>query len=382
MYTERNRKNLYDDKIFSSCAIFGMINLKGERFTSKEPVRAVSCMRERGNGLGGGFAIYGIYPDFKDTYAFHVMYMNTRAKKRVERFLTRNFRILLSEEIPTENSDVILDPPIFWRYFLEPLPPRLKDERADGDEYVVNKVMKINAKIRGAYVLSSGKDMGVFKGVGFPEDLAEFFRLDEYKGYIWICHARFPTNTPGWWEGAHPFNILDWSVAHNGELSSYGTNRRYLEMHGYKCTMHTDTEVIAYAFDLLVRRHKIPVELAAKVLAPPYWEEIDAMEPRKRLMFMALRQVYRSLMMNGPFSVVVAHHGELIGLTDRKKLRPLVMGVEDNVLYISSEEAAIRFISPNLDKIMRPSCGEIIIGRLERSRVMEIPTFTRMVQIK
>jgi glutamate synthase domain-containing protein 1 len=55
---------------------------------------------------------------------------------------------------------------------------------------------------------------------------------------------------PGWWGGAHPFNIFDWTVVHNGELSSYGINRRYLEMYGYKCTLQTDTEVLAYAFDL------------------------------------------------------------------------------------------------------------------------------------
>ncbi len=90
--------------------------------------------------------------------------------------------------------------------------------------------MKINTVKNGkALIFSSGKNMGVFKGVGFPEDIAEYFCLDEYEGYMWICHGRYPTNTPGWWGGAHPFNLLDWSIAHNGELSSYGANRRFLE---------------------------------------------------------------------------------------------------------------------------------------------------------
>lgn len=362
-----------DDKIFSSCALFGMINLTGEKFASREPIRAISSMRERGNGLGGGFAIYGIYPDFKDLYAFHVMYMNYGSEKRAEKILMRDFRILLSEEIPTKSSNKLPGAPIFRRYFLEPEPSKIRDELVDSDEYVVRRVMKINAGVRGAYVISSGKNMGVFKGIGFPEDIADFFHLDEYKGYMWICHARFPTNTPGWWGGAHPFNILDWSVAHNGELSSYGVNRRYLEMQGYKCAMQTDTEVLAYAFDLLARRHRVPIELIAKVLSPPYWEEIDSMKTEERLIFTALRQVYSSLMMNGPFSIIVAHHGEMIGLTDRKKLRPLVAGMKGNFLYISSEESAIRLISPNVDRIMRPSGGEMIIGRLGCLKALEIP---------
>ena len=31
-------------------------------------------MHDRSNGLGGGFAVYGIYPSYADHYAFHVMY--------------------------------------------------------------------------------------------------------------------------------------------------------------------------------------------------------------------------------------------------------------------------------------------------------------------
>ena len=130
--------------------------------------------------------------------------------------------------------------------------------------------MRINTETGKAFVFSSGKDMGVFKGVGFPEDVAEFFCLEDYQGYLWTCHSRFPTNTPGWWGGAHPFNILDWTVMHNGELSSYGINRRYLEMYGYKCTMQTDTEVLAYAVDLLMRRQNMPIELVAQILPHRY----------------------------------------------------------------------------------------------------------------
>ena len=49
---------------------------------------------------------------------------------------------------------------------------------------------------RGSYVFSSGKNMGTFKAVGFPEDVGEFYRLEEYEGYSWTAHGRYPTNTP------------------------------------------------------------------------------------------------------------------------------------------------------------------------------------------
>ena len=43
--------------------------------------------------------------------------------------------------------------------------------------------MKINTEMPGAYVFSSGKNMGTFKAVGFPEDVGVFYRLEEYEGY-------------------------------------------------------------------------------------------------------------------------------------------------------------------------------------------------------
>jgi glutamate synthase domain-containing protein 1 len=357
-----------DDKDFAGCSIFGMMNLEGKRFSSRDPVKAIANMHERGNGLGGGFAVYGIYPDFKDYYAFHIMYLSKDAKEKTDRILAASFNIIYDEEMQTKPANVT-DPPLTWRYFVQPNEKLPQGQSAD--DYVIEKVMRINTETGKAFVFSSGKDMGVFKGVGFPEDIAEYFCLEDYEGYIWTCHGRFPTNTPGWWGGAHPFNILDWTVVHNGELSSYGINRRYLEMYGYKCTMQTDTEVLAYTFDLLMRRQKLPMEIVAQILAAPLWGEIDVSESKQSRTLKAMRQTYGSLLMNGPFSVVVAHQGEMIGLTDRIKLRPLSAGVKGDFLYLSSEESAIRLVSPTLDRCWNPRGGEPVIGRVGNHKVVE-----------
>jgi glutamate synthase domain-containing protein 1 len=373
MLTQSNIKNLYnDDKDFDGCSIFGMMNLEGNRFSSRDPVRAIANMHDRGNGLGGGFAIYGVYPDFKDYYAFHILYLTRDAKDRTDRTLAAAFNIIYDEEMQTKPANV-RDPPLVWRYFVQPKKRQLENQTED--DYVTKKVMRVNTETGKAFVFSSGKNMGVFKGVGYPEDVAEFFCLEDYQGYLWTVHGRFPTNTPGWWGGAHPFNILDWTVVHNGELSSYGINRRYLEMYGYKCTMQTDTEVLAYAVDLLMRRQRLSIEVVKNILAAPLWSEIDAMEPEKQALYKGLRQTYGSLLMNGPFSIIVAHHGEMIGLTDRIKLRPLVAGTRGDFLYISSEEAAIRHISPSLDKFWCPRGGEPVVGKLHGRINFGIPEF-------
>jgi glutamate synthase domain-containing protein 1 len=222
--------------------------------------------------------------------------------------------------------------------------------------------MEINTGIDDTFVFSSGKNMGVFKGNAYPEEIAHFFRLEEYQGYLWTGHGRFPTNTPGWWGGAHPFNILDWTVVHNGEISSYGINRRYLEQFGYSCTMETDTEVVAYAVDLLIRRHNLPVEIAARVMAPPLWTEIQRMPESEQNLYRTLRQVYGSLLLNGPFTFIIAHQGEMIGLTDRIRLRPMVVGVKDDMVFISSEEAPIHLVYPGVEETFIPRGGEPIVA--------------------
>jgi glutamate synthase domain-containing protein 1 len=362
--------NLYnDDKDFDGCSLFGMMNLEGKRFSSRDPVKAIANMHERGNGLGGGFAVYGIYPEHQDDYAFHIMYLSRDAKEKTDKLLRENFDVIHEEEIPTREANV-RDPPLVWRYFVQPRKRRPESQTAE--DYLTEKVMRINTETGKAFVFSSGKNMGVFKGVGYPEDIADFFRLEEYEGYLWSCHGRFPTNTPGWWGGAHPFNILDWTVVHNGELSSYGINRRYLEMYGYKCTMQTDTEVLAYAFDLLMRKQHLPIKIVSKILAAPLWSEIDTMEPKQQRVFRTLRQTYGSLLMNGPFSVIVAHHGEMIGLTDRIKLRPLVAGTRGDFLYLSSEEAAMRLVCPTLDRFWYPRGGEPVVGKLGKQQTVKV----------
>jgi glutamate synthase domain-containing protein 1 len=188
----------------------------------------------------------------------------------------------------------------------------------------------------------------------------------EYKGYIWVAHSRFPTNTPGWWGGAHPFCILDWTVVHNGEISSYGTNKRYLEMYGYYCTLLTDTEVMAYAVDLLMRKQGLPIEIVSKIFASPMWDHIDIMDEKKKKFYTTLRMVYAPLLINGPWTIIVARHGEMFGITDRIRLRPITSGEKGDILFISSEESAIRAVSPELDSVFTPMGGEPVIGRLKK----------------
>ena len=357
--------NCFYEKDISGCSIAGIMDESGRRFSGRDIITSIASMRERANGLGGGFAAYGIYPEFREYWCFHMMFESKSAMMQTEEYLRDNYKIIKDEIIPTREDKSIKYRPLLWRYFLQPKKEKIKlHYDLTEQDFVVKTVMEINARIKDALVASSGKNMGVFKGVGYPEDIGKFYRLEEYEAYIWTAHGRFPTNTAGWWGGAHPFGLLDWSVVHNGEISSYGINKRFLLNYGYVCAFFTDTEVITYLFDLLVRKHKLSFEVVADILAAPFWDDIERQAEEKREILRTLRIIYGSALINGPFSVIAANTDTMVGLNDRIKLRPLVAATSGSKLYMASEESAIREICQTPDKIWMPKAGEPVIGKL------------------
>ena len=360
------------------CGIIGFISRDKKLIRGDKIAIALDSLKERGNGQGSGYVGYGIYPKYKDSYAIHVFLDNAPhykdIKENVKQVLEKYGYVLNDEEIPTKDG-IIEKEYIPWRFFYD-FDEKYEDSEKD---LMVDMVMEINDKIDGAFVFSSGKNMGIFKASAWPMEVAEFYKLDEYEGYMWLSHARYPTNTRGWWGGAHPFNLLNWSVVHNGEITSYGTNKRYVESFGYKCRLLTDTEVVAYIFDLLIRKHEIPVEYALSAVAPKFWKEIDDMDEEERELHESIRITYGAATLNGPFAIIVgteegmmfmngeANEGNsLIGMTDRIKLRPLIVGEKDDLLFVSSEEAAIRKICPELDKVWMPDAGEPVLARINK----------------
>ncbi|MCH5156179.1 MAG: hypothetical protein J1F69_06175, partial [Clostridiales bacterium] len=148
-------------KIPSGCAVSAIIDRSGKAMTGDKVIRSIATMHDRSNGLGGGFAGYGIYPDYKEYYAFHLFYNDFQAKKDAEDFLLRHFEIVYSSEMKTRKVKSITNEPLIYRYFLSPLSKRLANSLLDEEQYVVKCVNKINAEIDGAFVFSSGKYMGI-----------------------------------------------------------------------------------------------------------------------------------------------------------------------------------------------------------------------------
>jgi glutamate synthase domain-containing protein 1 len=82
-----------------------------------------------------------------------------------------------------------------------------------------------------------------------------------------------------------------------------------------------------------------------------------------------LRVMFSGQLITGPFSILVGFKGGIMALNDRLKLRSMVVGEKGEVVYIASEEAAIRVIEPNLDTIWAPRGGQPVIIYMNRGKV-------------
>lgn len=339
------------------CGIAGCINIDGSRISGSKIEKMITTMSERENGLGAGFVAYGLFPEFPDEYCMQFFFEDEESKRVTEDHISKWLDIVKDERVYTSPNPHVNAPlPMVWRYFVRF--KRYTDSYVrvglSEEDHMVRLVTSVNTSIPGAYCISSGKNMAVFKGAGYAKGIADFYDISRYKGSMWLAHSRFPTNSPGWWAGAHPISILDWSVCHNGEITSYGVNRKLVEMEGYRCSLLTDSEVITYLWDLLVRRHRLPLTVAAFALAPAYYDEIGMLPEYEKHLANQIRVTYKEAFLNGPFSILVGKNEPkltMVALADRKKLRPLVMGtsMDNNVVYAASEECAIRSVEPEAE---------------------------------
>ena len=118
--------------------------------------------------------------------------------------------------------------------------------------------------------------------------------------------------------------------------------------------------------DYLIRVQGLTLGEAASVIAAPFWSTIagktDLADKEKHTF---LRTVFPSLLITGPFSIVLGFNGGLMALNDRLKLRSMAVGEKDDKVYIASEEAAIRTMEPNAENIWAPAGGEPVIVKVK-----------------
>jgi methylamine---glutamate N-methyltransferase subunit A len=113
-----------------------------------------------------------------------------------------------------------------------------------GDGAAARKWLIDNAP--GATVLSQGRSIQIFKGVGPPDAIAKRLDLAGRTGSHAIGHTRMATESAVTIAGSHPFSTgADTCLVHNGSLSNHNRLRERLQRRGERFQTENDSEVAA-----------------------------------------------------------------------------------------------------------------------------------------
>ncbi len=338
-------------------------------------------MQNRGNGKGGGIAAVGLVPDqigvssevLDSHYLLQIALLDPTCHAELERqFVLPHFDIAVStrqahiddhREIP----GLEVRPPDVHRYVarvkpdvlkafaktaeLEGLAPReLEDEFVWRNSYLLNDAFYASLGEKRAFVLSHGRNLLIFKMVGYAEQNVEYYQLQDFKAHVWIAHQRYPTKGRVWHPGgAHPFIGLNEALVHNGDFANYHSVCEYLRQRNIRQQFLTDTEVSVQLFDLWSRVYKYPLEYIIEALAPTTELDFDQLPPEKQIIYRQIQATHIHASPDGPWFFIIARSQEdriqLLGITDTSMLRPQVFALSDSgdvqIGLICSEKQAI-----------------------------------------
>lgn len=356
------------------CGVIGIIG--SEKLEGRCIIRPCEQMRNRGNGKGGGVAAVGLFDEYKEFYALHISYLDENERGAVEKkFVESVFDVSFAEQQESlddyRETGLEIQPPLVWRYFVRVKPNRLdsfieeqkirigddSEKSIAEDEFVFRNSFRLNAefyenrKDPKAFVLSHGRDLMILKGVGYAEEIARFYRLEETKAHLWIGHQRYPTRGRVWHPGgAHPFVGLHEALVHNGDFANYHSVCEYLRQWGIVPQFITDTEVSVLLFDLYSRVLGYPLEFVIEALAPTPEGDFERLSKQRQRIFRAIQSAHLHGSPDGPWFFIVARAEpetgapQLIGITDVSMLRPQVFSLregEKSFGAIASEKQAL-----------------------------------------
>jgi glutamate synthase domain-containing protein 1/glutamate synthase domain-containing protein 3 len=347
-------------------------------------------MHNRGNGKGGGIGAVGFIPEalgvsrkvLDEDYMFHIALLDTSVATELENtYIKPHFKIDKYEKLPTldDHRSIGLDvkPPDIMRYFV-----RVKDSVLDKfiaenhltslsrrdaeDEFVYQNSFKINKQYyaslgeKKAFVMSHGRNMMILKIVGYAENVVRYYKLDDFKAYVWLAHQRYPTRGRVWHPGGcHPFSALNEALVHNGDFANYQAVFEYLKQRNYHPLFLTDTEEAALLIDLWSRVYKYPLEYLIEAMAPTSEMDFDMLPTQKQALYKAIQTHHVPSSPDGPWFFIIARNDvqnnqfQLIGITDTAMLRPQVFALQEGEIQVGlicSEKQAIDATLKSLER--------------------------------
>lgn len=197
----------------------------------------------------------------------------------------------------------------------------------------------------GVAMLSAKGELNVYKSKGKVADLERFAQSKDISGTVGIAHTRWATHGEPNDVNAHPHYSPSGELAliHNGIIENYSVIRAELENRGYEFRSSTDTEVIVYLIEHIMKSNKTDLCSAVQL---------------------ALQQVV------GAYAIAVISKDCPDRIIAARKSSPLVVGIGDDEFFLASDATPIIEYT---DKVVYLNDGEIaVIRRGEALKVVDL----------
>jgi glutamate synthase domain-containing protein 1 len=223
------------------------------------------------------------------------------------------------------------------------------------------------------YVYSFWPDVLTLKEVGDPRDIGTYFQMwnEEHwlQARVISAQCRQNTNYKIVRYAAHPFFLEGYTLMGNGEDTFFQKNKDFLNgLHPGYIGFESDTQAFLYTLHYVVEKLGWPLSYYKHVITPLAFDEMKRHPDAPVLE--RIRQSCQNLEINGPNTVVFVLPDNRMGIVaDSKKLRPLVVGQQDDLIVVASEVCGVNMVIPDRDYTSDIYPGEretvIINNRLE-----------------
>src|SRR5271165_1560751 len=266
--------------------------------------------------------------------------------------------------------------PEIVQFFVEPVPTK------NGTEAPAQKFERALALLRKraegllperCYLCSLSSRTIVYKGLLTPWQFPRFYedlRSKEFTAQFAVFHQRYSTNTEPSWQLAQPFRY----VAHNGEINTVISNRRWLRAREREIRKRigvgkwfrlleenvSDSASFDNALELKLLEGK-SVEAAMLALVPPAFLQDPFLSPDVRAALEALSREGEPW--DGPAALVFSD-GLSVGVKlDRNGLRPMRYTVtHDGLVIAGSETGLLDLEESRIAERHRLGPGEILLA--------------------
>lgn len=217
------------------------------------------------------------------------------------------------------------------------------------------------------YIYSFWPDSLTLKEIGDPNDIGKYFGLweenQDFCAKIITAQCRQNTNYDIVRYAAHPFFLEGYTILANGENTFFEKNKLYQKSlyKGY-IGYESDSQCFLYTLHYIHKILKWPIEYYKHTITPLPIAEIEQ-RPDKDLL-LRIKASLANLEINGPNTVMGATpDGKLLCVCDSKKLRPVVIGKNDDTLIMTSEVIGLNDLMPERDATLDiyPNENEMII---------------------